>query len=116
MTCRSRQSRRIWLRPAHTLLISLDGALRYIPTALHDGQIYLVERYALSLHTAAGGQSIEQPRTSWQLAGFGVTRAIGNYSALPGVGNELRGSSAPKASPARPFSIRNLLPKRSETH
>ena len=76
----------------HTLLISLDGALRYIPfTALHDGQTYLVERYALSLHTAAGGQSIEQPRASWQLAGFGVTRAIGNYSALPGVGNELRG-------------------------
>ena len=32
----------------------------------------------------------------WQVAGFGLTRAIGNYSALPGVGNELRGIVGPQ--------------------
>jgi CHAT domain-containing protein/tetratricopeptide (TPR) repeat protein len=82
---------------ARTLLLSLDGALRYIPfAALHDGQRYLVERYALSLHTAAAGQAVAAPQAHWQLAGFGLTRAIGDYSALPGVANELRGIVGPQ--------------------
>ena len=82
---------------ARTLIVSLDGALRYIPfTALHDGQSYLVERYAVNLHTAAGGQPTEPPQAHWQLAGFGLTRAIGDYAALPGVGNELRGIVGPQ--------------------
>ncbi|MCK5257121.1 MAG: tetratricopeptide repeat protein, partial [Deltaproteobacteria bacterium] len=39
---------------AKTLMLSLDGALRYLPVAaLHDGNSYIAERYLLAVYTAA---------------------------------------------------------------
>src|SRR5262249_42082592 len=41
-------------RHIHALALSLDGALRYLPVAaLHDGERYLIEQFALVLTTAA---------------------------------------------------------------
>lgn len=76
-----------------TLVLSLDGALRYIPfSALHDGKRYMVQRYRIALRTAAGGATTNPPRTKEQtVAGLGVTRAYPGFAALPGVRQELEG-------------------------
>jgi CHAT domain-containing protein/Tfp pilus assembly protein PilF len=75
----------------HTLELSLDGALRYLPfSALHDGERYLVQRYALAL--VAEGVAAAAPRETdarWELEGFGLTRALPGFVALPGVRREL---------------------------
>lgn len=76
---------------AKTLMLSLDGALRYIPFAtLHDGEHYLVERYALSLYTLAGQRKItERPDKQWHLSGFGLTQKVEGFDQLRGVKSEL---------------------------
>ena len=74
-----------------TLLLSLEGGLRYIPfAALHDGKKYLVEQYALSMYTAAA-QTEETGRAvrRWEISAFGASQAQGGFSALPGVRQEL---------------------------
>ncbi|KFB68132.1 tetratricopeptide repeat protein [Candidatus Accumulibacter vicinus] len=73
------------------LLLSLEGALRYIPfAALHDGEHYLVERYALSLHTAAvSGTRAKHSGVPSRLAAFGSTRAHAGFPALPNVQQEI---------------------------
>lgn len=77
-----------------TLLVSLDGALRYVPFgALFDGKQYLVERYAIGLLTEAAtahgilGTLDAAPR----IAGMGVTRGSAklNLKPLPAVRDEL---------------------------
>ena len=82
---------------------------RYVPfAALSDGQQYLMERYALTLYTPAGGQGISATNTSqWQIAGLGVTQAVTMrddsdraFSALPAVRAELDGIVRSAASPA----------------
>ena len=76
---------------ATTLMVSLDGALRYLPlAALHDGKQYLLESYRLSLYTEAAKDKIKDaPAGKWRLAGLGLTRAVTGFSALPGVKAEL---------------------------
>jgi CHAT domain-containing protein len=83
-----------------TLMVYLDGALRYLPlAALHDGQQWLAERYALAVYTAVKDDNLKDPRLPhWQVAGFGVSSghtAVGpdrrNFAALPGVARELDG-------------------------
>ena len=78
---------------ARTLMWSLDGILRYIPVAaLHDGQRYLVERYAMSVFTPASHARLKDlPKPNWRAAGFGVTRPVDGFKPLPAVGSELRG-------------------------
>ncbi|MCP4701716.1 MAG: CHAT domain-containing protein, partial [Gammaproteobacteria bacterium] len=45
---------------AKTLMLSLDGTLRYIPmSALHDGKQYLAERYATVLYTEAAKPNLK---------------------------------------------------------
>jgi len=45
-----------------TLMVSLDGALRYLPlAALYDGDRYLIERYALSVFTDAARDKLNPP-------------------------------------------------------
>lgn len=75
-----------------TLMWSLDGALRYIPLAtLHDGQQYLIEKYGLSLYTAAAQNNLHENNVSaWRAAGLGVSQAHPGFVALPSVPNELR--------------------------
>lgn len=78
---------------AQTLMVSLDGALRYLPlAALHDGVHYLAEQYALAIYTEAARDRLKDragPR--WRLAGLGLTRQVQGFSPLPSVKQELEG-------------------------
>ena len=76
-----------------TLMVSLDGTLRYIPlSALYDGKQYLVERYALAVFTEASRDRVkDRPAEQWELAGLGVSKAHAPFSALPSVPPELQG-------------------------
>jgi CHAT domain-containing protein len=78
---------------AQTLMISLDGALRYLPlAALHDGKSYLAETYSVALFTEAAKDKLkDSPQSSWRLAGLGLTRQVEGFTALPAVRKELEG-------------------------
>ncbi|TNF90535.1 MAG: CHAT domain-containing protein, partial [Gammaproteobacteria bacterium] len=78
---------------ARTLMLYLDGPLRYIPmAALYDGERFLIERYALVVFTEAAGDSgHRQSGDPWRLAGLGSSRAYEGFSALPAVPRELEG-------------------------
>ncbi len=76
---------------AETLMLALDGALRYLPaSALHDGKQYVAERYRTVVFTAAATTALaERPRQSWSLAGLGVSKRIASFEPLPAVPAEL---------------------------
>jgi len=76
---------------AKTVMLSLDGALRYLPFgALHDGQRYLVQRWNLPMYTSVTKNRLRDAVTpQWQVAGLGVTRAIGEFAALPAIKTEM---------------------------
>jgi CHAT domain-containing protein len=76
---------------AKTVMLSLDGALRYLPfAALHDGQRYLVQRWNLPMYTSVTKNRLRDAVTpQWQAAGLGVTRAMGEFAALPAVRSEM---------------------------
>jgi CHAT domain-containing protein len=103
---------------AKTLLLSLDGELRYVPFAvLHDGQSFLVEKYATVVVTLA--QPPDNKRVSpetWRALGVGVSKGIGNNPPLPRVLCELRSVVADKTMKscgrAGLFPGRILLDKR----
>ena len=78
---------------AQTLMLSLDGALRYIPlAALHDGERYLVESYRVALLTEAATDKLKDaPQAQWRFAGLGLTDEIKGYSPLSAVKEELEG-------------------------
>jgi CHAT domain-containing protein len=78
---------------AGTLMVSLDGALRYLPVAaLHDGTRYLAEEFQLVIFTEAARDKLKDPATTtWRVAGLGLTKAIPGFSALPAVQDELEG-------------------------
>ncbi|MBI3937618.1 MAG: CHAT domain-containing protein [Betaproteobacteria bacterium] len=78
---------------AQTLMVSLDGTLRYIPlAALHDGKRYLVEAYRLAIFTEAAKDKLKDaPQRQWRFAGLGLTRGIEGFSPLSGVKEELEG-------------------------
>jgi CHAT domain-containing protein/Tfp pilus assembly protein PilF len=78
---------------ARTLLWSLDGVLRYLPlAALHDGECYLIECYALVGFTPASQPRWKDMPQPWRQAlGLGVSKAHAPFPALPGVASELRG-------------------------
>lgn len=74
---------------AKTLIISLDGVLRYLPMgALHDGRRYLVEQFALARETQAVAA---QRQTSFgrRAIGMGVSRGLHGHQPLIGVREEL---------------------------
>ncbi len=73
------------------IMLNLDGFLRYVPfAALFDGKNYLVEKYAFALYSPTiPTQFKTKRRRASKTAGFGVTRAHPNFSALPGVREEL---------------------------
>jgi CHAT domain-containing protein/tetratricopeptide (TPR) repeat protein len=74
----------------HTLALSLDGVLRYLPlAALHDGVRYLVEDLALFIITGAAGPSSPPPASALRGAGLGTSRSIEGHPCLPGVVEEL---------------------------
>ncbi len=73
------------------LLVSLDQALRYVPfAALHDGEKFVAERFAVSVFTPAARLSLERtPQETWRAAGMGVTEPDEAYRPLPAVRLEL---------------------------
>lgn len=77
---------------AKTVMLSLDGALRYLPfAALHDGNRYLVQRWNLPMYTSVTKNRLLDDTTArWQGAGLGITKAVGQFAALPAVRNEMR--------------------------
>ena len=78
---------------AQTLMLSLDGNLRYLPmAALFDGEQFLAQRYQLALYTAAALDKLkDKPQPNWTLAGYGLTQRIEDFAALPSVKGELDG-------------------------
>ena len=77
---------------SETLMVSLDGVLRYLPlAALYDGQHYVAEEYNLAIFTSAAGLDIKDlPSKMWQVAGLGLSEVKG-YDPLPAVPKELEG-------------------------
>ncbi len=84
-----------------SLLVHLDGRLRYVPfAALHDGQQWLAERWPIVYYTAAserqgGRQDVRQSGRAapdWRVAGLGTTKAHPPaFTALPAVEAEIDG-------------------------
>ena len=74
-----------------TVVFVPDGALRTIPmAALHDGQRFLIEKYAVAL-TPGLDLTDPQPLTrhNVQALAAGVTEAVQGFTALPHVADEL---------------------------
>ena len=77
---------------AKTVMISLDGAMRYVPpAALHDGKRWLVERYAFVVYTGAVAAISDPSGPQWWVKAFGMTRAVEPFQALKSVRKELDG-------------------------
>lgn len=76
---------------AKNIMLSLDGALRYLPfAALHDGKQHVVQRWNMPLYTSVTKGKLRDAVTpQWQAAGLGLTRAVGEFSALPAVKAEM---------------------------
>jgi len=78
---------------AQTLMVSLDGALRYLPVAaLHDGEQYAAQTWRIVVFTEAAKTRLTTPSApDWRLAGMGLSREIPGFSPLPAVPDELEG-------------------------
>jgi CHAT domain-containing protein len=76
---------------AKNIMLSLDGSLRYLPfAALHDGKQHLVQRWNMPMYSSVTKNKLRDAVTpQWQAAGLGLTRAVGNFSALPAVKAEM---------------------------
>ncbi|MEO1348071.1 MAG: CHAT domain-containing protein [Cyanobacteria bacterium J06635_15] len=75
-----------------TLVFVLDGVLRNIPmAALHDGQHYLLENYAIALTPGLQllGPHFSDPKPLQALM-LGISEARPGFSALPGVKTEVQ--------------------------
>jgi CHAT domain-containing protein/tetratricopeptide (TPR) repeat protein len=92
------------------LYLWLDGALRYVPfAALRAPDGYLGERYAIERVAHGRASAASAPGASTEpliVRGFGVTRAVDGFPALPAVADELcyivRGPIAGLAAAASP--------------
>jgi CHAT domain-containing protein len=78
---------------AQTLMFSLDGSLRYIPmAALHDGERWLVESYAVTLFNEASRANMHySPMYEADAVGMGVTKSLAGFDPLPSVKEEIEG-------------------------
>ncbi len=78
---------------ATTLMLSLDGTLRYVPiAALFDGKKFIAERYATVIYTEAARSNLKDyPQDEWTLAGLGLSEAVPGFNPLPAVVSELNG-------------------------
>lgn len=76
---------------AKTLMVYLDQSLRYVPlAALQDDDGFLIDDYAVVIYTAAGKVNLLSPPVlGWRVAGLGTSAAVGGFSPLPAVRDEL---------------------------
>lgn len=88
---------------ASTLMLSLDGQLRYLPFAsLHDGRGWLAERYAIGLYTTAAPAALAAaPAPRWRVAAFGSSAGGAGLAPLPAVRGELEGVVGDPAAGSR---------------
>lgn len=85
---------------ATTLILSLEGALRYLPFgALYDGKSYLVEHFGLVLNTSAAPPREMQRLGAWKVAAMGSSEAYEGFDPLPGVRRELAALVGPLGLP-----------------
>lgn len=79
-------------RRIDTLVIVPDGPLRTIPmSALHDGNRFLIEKYALATTPGISLTSAEPiERVEAKVLANGITKAVQGFSALPNVSEELQ--------------------------
>jgi len=105
------------IKHSQTLMLSLDGALRYIPfSALYDGKHYLVERYQLALYTAAAKDKLTSANeANWKVSGLGVTQAHPGFSELPGVKDELAGIIGKQGLPGEAYLDQNFTAHQMQT-
>ncbi|MDH3601075.1 MAG: CHAT domain-containing protein, partial [Candidatus Tectomicrobia bacterium] len=79
-------------RAIQTIVFVPDGALRLLPiAALHDGQQYLIETYAVSVTpslTLTEPQSLSRHNLNVLVAG--LTESVAGFPALPRVAEEVR--------------------------
>lgn len=85
--------RELALNQPDTLIFMNDGILKNVPmAALHDGQQFLVENYAvnvsLSLNLRIRDERTFTPKA--QVLAFGLSEETENFSALPHVKQEIR--------------------------
>ena len=75
-----------------TIMISLDGALRYIPIgALHDGKNYASQRWGMAIYNPVVKEKLlDLAEPKWNAVGMGLTKSTLGFSSLPGVEPELR--------------------------
>lgn len=76
---------------ARTVMVSLDGTLRYVPlSALHDGKQYVTGKWNIPIYTSVTqGQMTQSPAKQWRVVGLGVTKPWADFSALPSVKTEI---------------------------
>jgi CHAT domain-containing protein len=79
------------LQQTKTLVFVLDGRLRNIPmSALHDGQQYLIEKYAVTLSPGLQLMASRSRPTAQSSAIIGgISDARSGFAALPGVATEV---------------------------
>jgi len=76
---------------AEVVMVNLYRGLRYIPiAALHDGEKFVAEKFALSNYTNKSLDRLRESRSPfWSVAGFGVSKAFPGFDELPAVEMEL---------------------------
>ena len=74
------------------VMLSLDGRLRYLPfTALWDENQFLIQKYTFTFFDEINDFASNKINTQQiRVAGFGVSKNIAGFSALPGVQAELK--------------------------
>jgi CHAT domain-containing protein len=77
------------------VMLYLTDVLRYLPfAALYDAadHKHLVEKYSLSLYTAAAQGSLkDHPTLTWSAAALGLSKSQPGFNPLPSVVQELKG-------------------------
>ena len=79
---------------ALTLMLSLDGTLRYIPfAALYDGKEYLITKYRTVIYAEVAKDKLALPaKPKWKVGALGVSDRVSDvFPALPSVAEELSG-------------------------
>jgi CHAT domain-containing protein len=84
-----------------TLMLVLDGALRYVPfAALVRNDRYLIEDYRLAVYAEASKSRLARaPAKRWQVVALGTTHASEGFEALPAVRAELESIVRPDVLP-----------------